>query len=387
MEYDYSGLINLALVTIIYSSFIGPSLKKLGELRDDIANTNFPVIDNEGEEAKKETNKKIDQNGTLLDKKLTQYEDKYVEIKVFLGFFYGILFSIFAVQIGLMVHNNSYPVNQIVSLSSAAVIIVLLIVTINVYMIAPWRLRSYRWLAAKGIASLYTNFLLKPELVLNGTTSNNVSKHEGVNLTIRQHAKFVGYKYILTIESNDCKRLYYVAAGDVGKHTKLSPLAYADGDVGYEYDIARILLKPGNYSVRLLVLNAPYGGKSKIAETLVNFQVTKTPAEGKSYPAVFETTESHYEFVATSYRKKFRIKKITFEDSFNGDDNIIPLLSTRRVIKLMNSLPRPFTMASMDGMLDRHEFEKRMTRRKVFLARAKRLLRSRKKKLQSYRLK
>lgn len=386
MNYDYSGLINLALVTIIYSSFIGPSLKRLGELKDEIANIDFPVIDDGTGQSKEKTDELISTSGTLLDKKLTQYSDKHHEIKVFLYFFYAILVLIFVFQISLMVLSNSYPINQIMSLLSAGLIIVLLAISINVYMVRPWKLRSFRWLAVNGVSSVYTNRLVKSELMINGTTTNSINKGDSIDISIRQRAKFIGYKYILLVEGSDKERLYYIAAGDIGKRTVLSPLLYDNGAIGYEFRVGRVKLKEGTYSARLIIFSAPYGGKYNASETILEFTVEDKRVTNLSKSIKFEDKKTNYTFNGSAYTKRFLVSNISFGESFSGDKNIIPILASKRFIYLVNKLPRPFTLSSLNGSLDRHFVEKYISKRFVLWARVRRIFTIKRKRSTAYSL-
>lgn len=48
---DYSGIINLAIVAVLFSTIIVPNLKKIGEIRDEVASVDFPLVNTTDEDS------------------------------------------------------------------------------------------------------------------------------------------------------------------------------------------------------------------------------------------------------------------------------------------------------------------------------------------------
>jgi hypothetical protein len=161
---DYSGIINLVLVTAFFSTLLAPNLKKIGEIKDLVADIDFPVIS-------RSDNDKIDpeiaKKSIELTKKLTQYEDKYNETKHFLLYFYIIITLISAVQIAIMIIQNSLFTISGIIFFGAVIVVAIVATTIRYHMTKPSQVRSIQWLSAKGIAVVHTSTLFNPKFSLN----------------------------------------------------------------------------------------------------------------------------------------------------------------------------------------------------------------------------
>lgn len=354
---DYSGLINLALVTIIYSTFIAPNLQKLGQIREEIADINFPLKGSSTEDSKE-----IEENGLVLDKKLTQYTDKYTQVSKFLRYFYTVIVLLLATQVVLLVHSGKYYFANVIALITVAIVVILLIMTLRVHMTKPWRVRSIGWLARAGIAPVYIYDLFKPELAINNNKSNIVLKDKLTRISLLNHIDFVGYRYVLTIESPDGNRLYYVSAGQIMKYLPSGAVVYDKGLRINETYIGIANLKPSDYIVRLLIFSDPFGGTIKASETLQEFSVNESETPRivpKKIVLDNPHRNDHYQ-IETAGGK---VKRIEINEDFANSTSMVMLFSSRSFRRLFRKDARPFSIDSYYGTLTKSEISKFTSRR------------------------
>jgi hypothetical protein len=363
---DYSGLINLVLATIIYSTFIAPNIQKLDKLREDIIDVEFPVADEE------DYDDNVLKAGVQLNKKMTRYDDKYNEVKQFLRYFYWIVAAIFAVQIVVFLNSKSVKSTQFASLLIALIVVVVLTLTLRRYLVEPWKVRSIPWLASKGVAPVYLTQIYDAQLTLNQKTSNGLDDDELTRISIVSAMKLVGFRYILTVENLEGDRLYYVSAGLISKHIISSDLISRSAKgTTYELQLARIKLKENNYQARLLMFDSAFGGKYNPRETILKFSVEPTNSGIPPKKVNLAIGSSKVEIRIS----KQRIKSYIVKEGQGGDHSIVSLLTSRNFQKLLSRTNRPFILESYNGNLDRYEINKYCSRKSLLINRLKRMWR------------
>jgi len=367
---DYSGLINLALVTIIYSTFLGPSLKKLGELRDEILTTDFPKHEQQNASA----SQKVVDAGIALDKKIKQYTNKFGEITRFLKYFYSILAVLLIAQIALTIIQANYSFPNIASMAAAIIVVGFLVLTVNTHMTPIWRVRSIPWLADSGFTPTHLRTIFNPQLCVNNRVANKDYESDDIGLSLVSSIELLGYHYILTIESTDGQRLYSISSGKIAKHVSGQDLITADNRQFYEVFLASPKLKNGSYQARLIVFDAPFPGTFPATEVLLNFAVSPTTVDAKQVKVDLTVASDSYSIET----KKGKPKKISFKEGIPGDRSIITLLSSRAFIRHFLADRRPAITTSVNGDLGRFEIAKRYSRRHILLRNIWRLRKFRK---------
>ncbi len=368
---DYSLIINIALITVLYSTFIAPNISKLSTIKEAILNIRFPEnVSGDGPDDE------IRKNRIELSKKFAQYQTKYNEIKKFLRFFYAIIvllvayqtFKIFSAPFDIRKAEN---INDLIMLVGSIVIIIIINVAINKYMTKPYELTAFRWLARGGIAPIYIKHMYNPVLLVNFGARNTVSdKHRKHEVAISSDLRISGFNYILTAESPDSERLFYVSFGHAGKFHPGSTVTYDSGKQGAEIAIGQLFLEPGTYKLRLL-LNLPfYHGVTDVYETVEMLEVDSDgkPKATRIRLAVGQRSEK------STYSMRLddngNIKYLYVTPSPKDDNAAVErLLSIKRTAKLLRASSRPIVISDTHGQLNRCELISRLRRRHVLVAR------------------
>jgi len=373
---DYSAVINLVLVTVFFSTILAPSLKKVGEIKDDVAKVDFPVIDKNDDESTKERAEK----GIELSKKLTQYEDKYNETKRFLRYFYLILSIIVGIQLVIMITNGSLLTPGGMVFIGTVLVIFIVTGIIRSYMTKPSEVRSIQWLAAKGIAKVHANALFQPKLSLNSGSANIMKDDEKMTVGIRSNVDLNGYGYIFTIESKNYKKLYALGAGFIGGHSSKTKIAFANGETGSEINLAKVGLNPGDYVVRLIFVAAAYDGNYRPGETVMPFTVHKK-GKGSSTPPLMAvdigSNSSGLLFTIKNKSNRHKIIHIECAQSFEGDNNVSFIFSSPRLTKYLRKGHRPIAFFSKNGDIDRYDLNRHLALHRLALSYILRLLKRR----------
>lgn len=329
---DYSSLINIALITVIYSTFIAPNLKKLGETKDDISRTKMPIKNHgPGEDVKNS----IIEAGIELNEKQTQYRSKFWDTISFLKIFSLIVVILIAAQIFVTFYLQKHSLTSTIYIAVAILIIILLSYALKIYMTAPWNTRSLRWLAERGVTTAYYDDLFDPMLECNPPLSNVEPDHTSLKILLTANSLFVGFSYVLIIESSDSSRIYYIASGPVTHYFESASIinnisGHRRSTITLAQDIA---LKPGKYSVRLLILQAPFPGSYQVSETHQNIDITSSGIECKPTRIDLNHT-SNYNFKLDESDK---ILDLQYEDKDTPPLSIRYLFSSKNFEKCLRS--------------------------------------------------
>ncbi len=363
---DYAGIINLALVTLFSSTILAPGLKGIADIKDQISSVDFPIITNTGENAD-EIRTSITEKGIELNKKLTQYEDKYNETSRFLKYFYFILSIIVSAQILVMyIQGNIFSVTSILFIA-ALIVIIVVIALVRSYMTNPSVVRSIQWLADKGISNVHTQMLFKPMLVLNSQSVNIISNAEKVSLSIRSSADLNGYGYLLTIESFDSQKVYGLSIGFINNILIKSTISFGTGETGAQTTIFNLKLNPGRYKARLLFFGKVYPGNHAPSETIMDFEVNKKGiAPTKSQPIIPAENKSGIIFTLKNKNNKQKIIHLEAAESFDGSNRISFIFSSTRLLKYLSKGYRPIVFYSRHGDIDRYDLDKYLVSHRVW---------------------
>jgi hypothetical protein len=365
---DYTNLINLALVTVIYSTIIAPNIQKLSGLKEDILNVNFPakVSSPDNEELIKE-------NGVILSKKMAQYTAKYHEIQNFLRYFYAILGIVTSYQTYLL-FTNPFNIVALLTLVTSVLIVLILAFSLHLYMSLPWQVRSFEWLSKGGVAPVYLNHIFNPVFSINVTSRNVIDDDGDVKLSIRSDVGLLGFHYILTVESLDSRYLYYTSAAKATKHHHLSNLVYDNGHQGSEITLGKAKLKTGEYKARLLFMGAPFRGRNKVYETTMDFRVVDGNAAAQREKILLgpQSAKPNYWMILN---RKYRLTDIDLTPQpTKADESIERLLAVSLFLKMIKKSKRAFDISEVHGQIDRAFIEKSLTKRHLFNVRVRRLL-------------
>lgn len=354
---DYIGIINLAVVTIFFSTIIAPSLKKISDIKDQIISVAFPIIDSIylGEENKKA----IVAKGIDLNKKITRYDDKYRETKSFLGSFYLILLILAAIQFAVLYSANALWGQGGLLFLGSLVVVAIVIYLVNSYMTDPAVVRSIQWLAAKGISEAHTKQLYNPKLILNGRLSNVKPHDNKTTIAIRSSIDLNGYGYMLIVESDDYTKLYALNTGFIGNILSKTTISSSKGESGTEIELFNFRLNPGKYRARLLFLSQAYSGNYAPGETMVEFEVGKdSQAQTQSKNIEVAGNSNGYIFTVANKKNKQKIVHMESDQRFEGDKNVSFILNSERLLKYLSKGYRPVVFYSKNGDIDRYDLHR-----------------------------
>lgn len=368
---DYASLVNLALITVVYSTFIAPNIQKLSKIKESILETEFPAkVTAEGSE---ET---IKQNGVLLSKKFAQYSSKYSEIQSFLKYFYVIVAVLIAYQLFRLWFIVPFSWDNIVLLACSVIIICILAYSINTYMSHPSLIRSLSWLTWGGIAPVYLKHMYDPLLAINLKSQNDDTRDsDDLTFRIRSDVGFRGFNYVLTVESPDSRYLYYVNAGKATKFHNVSTITFENGHQGSEITLGKVKLKPGSYRVRLLFNGGFFSNIQPVHETLMEFTVG-AGTTGPRYEKLLlgdRSQKDGYWFKLD--KKNRRVQDINVSHhAAHGDESIERLLVFKPFQRNLRTAKRAFEITDVDGQIDKDVLKKALSRRNVWKARLLRII-------------
>lgn len=380
---DYSSIINLALITVIYSTFISPNLAKLSKIKEDILNLEFPAtVSAEGDAPK------FKMKGVTLSKKFAQYSTKYYEIKKFLKFFYIIVTLLVIYQIYRVIFVVGVTFDNALTVFSSVVVIVLLVISVNKYMSTPSMIRSFGWLVRGGIAPIYLKHMYNAQLTVNLLSRNEkeaISK--GIRIGIRSDVGFDGYNYILTVESTDSRFLYYVSAGKTGEYHTPTNLVYDNGKQNSEILIGSPILKPGQYKVRLLFNGGFFRGIQPVYETIANITVDSDEhvnSISKKISLGDGSENTNYTFTLNENR---RIKSINLQHSLtNENESIERLLAFERFAKIIGKSKRSIVILDSTGQIDGALLRQKLSKLNLWRSKIARYIHRKANRTLSYRL-
>jgi len=358
MEYtDFGTLINLALITVIYSTFIAPNLKRLSELREEIADTEFPAT------TELKNIPGIMKAGVRLNKKITQYGDKYKETKNFLNFFYVILILLFALQIGLTILLGSPTLDSLLRLTVAVIIVVFLVLAIRLSMITPGRIESIPWLVEHGIGQAFYRQLFGPKLTINRRLANLSHKPSCLKVAIESNMKLTGYSYILIIEDVLGEKLYYSSAGRITDDNHFGRAGHPrTGTTHYHIQISEeIILKPSRYRVKLEFMEAPFSGSYDTSETIIEINGTNGEFQSAYAAIKLDDTSTPYNFKVD---KAFRAESISYKEE-EASRAATLLISSSKFVKQLRS-KHNFSIYDINGLIDKSDIKKAFSRYNLF---------------------
>ena len=361
MEYsDFILLVNLVLVTVIYSSFISPSLRKLSELKSDVTKTAFPFpANNASIDAIKEA-------GVNLKKAITQYEDLYEETRHFLIFFYIILTILFVLQLVLLCVDDSLSLAAVLRLGVALFIIILLVIALNRFITPPSRLRTIQWLRSHGIGSAYYRKLLDPTLEVNLSLMNVREDKSEIKIAMKTGIHLIGYSYLLTIESTDGDKLYYMSAGTTNKHSRFGITQSSNGLENRTLRLMRaIKLKPRQYKVSLYVFESPFPGTYKTHITTLNVNGNSGEFKSQSVPIDFNDFDSPCEFTTDN---KYRITSINTPKK-DVSDALHRVIVSKQFLRYFKKRSRiSVSLYSHEGIIDSPDIKAAFSLRNIFIS-------------------
>jgi hypothetical protein len=365
---DYAAIINLALVTIIYSTFIAPNLKKLSDLRSDISNTEFPIIktspvppDSTAENAIQTKIADIKTKGTSINKKISQYTAVYAETRTFLRIFLITIAVIIAVQVAVNVFKNTMSPETIFYYSLVVAVVILLYITLRVSMIRPPKIRTMTWLYSVGISEAYSKLIYDPVLWGNYHYINSENSRSDANLAIASKATFYGNRVIATVESDDGTYLYKVVAGVLNPRAREASSHSNSGEWTTVIDLFFDLkLRPAQYKIRFLYFGSVFGGLNQPYEIVAPFTVTKLGYQTITEGMDLSEESSNFDYHAN---KKGNPVKIDFEsNNENVSVAMRTLLESKKFQKMFSKTARLFEMDDTHAGLSTIEIEKRSKR-------------------------
>ena len=366
---DVNSLINLALVTIVYSTLVGPNIQKLSSMKEGLINISFPKVNSNGASNSKQT-------GNKLSRQLAIYQSKYKEIKKFLRYFYGIFFVIGTYQILVLVFTQKANFQSVAPIVFVLVVVLILHFALKSYMTPYWLVRSFYWLAQNGATPSHLKQIMNPTLVVNSRASNATDSDEDeIKISIFSDSRISGYRFILTIENaKNSSLLYYVSLGSATKNTRDSDLVYEDGSWDYGLDIGKVSLKEGSYKARVHLLMSPYSGRYEIYEASLDLLVS-TDKVATSQTKIKTDSESGKPGYWYEIRKPYKLVKI--HSLHNENDHQIGverLFASGNLVKRLRNHRRWMTLKDIDGLLDARTMHRALSNRNYILKRIKRVL-------------
>lgn len=351
---DYTGIIQLIIATILYSTLVAPNINRMSELRSEISDMLFPLKSDKGyEKARIEL-------GTAINKKMKQYGALYAETRKFLWFLYGAMAVALLSQalpvLYTLIHDHQLQMDKLVPLSITAMIFILLIIAMRIFIRKPEQIRTFGWLSSVGVALTYSHDIFKPSLEINQVASNIRESNNHVNISLASDIGLFGYSLILTIENVEGDKIYHVVAGRVQKekYLKTSSNYYTSGQSRSLLELVHSLrLKPGDYKVRLLIFETVFPGKRNPTEVLGGFSVDKSTATANLVDIDLNSITSNYSFKS----EKDSVRHIEFLDDFENGEGIRVLLSSVRFRRRFARAKALYSLGEINGMLTREFIE------------------------------
>lgn len=366
---NYETIISLALVTVIYSTFIGPGLKSLRTTLKEIFEFKYPEADPGTDNYDSE---EIHRASTELKQKLNFYSDTYTEVKQSIRKFYGILAIVFLGQLVVYIRAEDFSLVGSIPTIVSLLIILILAATLKGYMVAPQDVASLPRLINKGAPEKAILAMHGAYLTANHQTANAINEHSGTVISLLSRLDLFGFTYITTIESTDGERLYYAGASTMSRHVPGKQLIRPDGTRTFESDIANVKLLPGNYNVRVIIVNSPFYGKYRPPETMFKIAVTdtKTQIDGQDKKPALEmfNPAGKYTFIV----KPNRISSFGVNQEYSKERGIHSLLTSKPYTRAISKTKRPIVLVSHNGNIGRYEINKYSAKMNIISARLKR---------------
>lgn len=279
---DTTGIIQLVIATILYSTLIAPSVKRMSDLKSEIADVNFPV---------KTDNDYISvsaKNKNVINSKLDQYTVEYAETQKFLKILYVAMLIVLLNQalpivVALVRHQHIIGKDITDTLITLA-IFTLLIIAMKIFITKPRKLRTFRWLYSIGIKPTHASDIFNPALEINSLARNIRENNNHVHIKISSDIALYGYSIILTIENIQGNKLYYALAGRVNKsrYSGGGGSYYDDGHSRSLVDFVHSLsLKPGKYRIRFLIFETIFLGVATPSEVVTDIEITPSSASAE----------------------------------------------------------------------------------------------------------
>jgi len=368
-----NALINFALITIIYSTFIAPSLVKLGELKEQISNL------------RTSSKKDFSENeGLKLKGLISRYQSRFVKLKGTLRYF-AIIVAVLLLanaivtlmKYGLVWNNGT----QQATVYFVATIIVLVFISIVIfsYLTPPWKIKSLVWLASNaGYSPVHYKDLFDAKVELGENLGNSKNDNQNFDVAITSNFPFTDYSFVLTVENNKGE-LFYVSMGR--QRRRLSTRTLIQTSTGYERKAVRlgknISLKNGSYKIKLLLFIAPFSGHYCAVEKQASFvveqgrlvKIIKEPID-LSQKISYQSHSSAYTFE----RSKEKICKINFEEGSDVSQPLSNIFSLKSIQSALNSKGGIITAEDIDGKLDLSLLRLLFSKKSIALTRAKQRL-------------
>ena len=369
---DYTGIIQLIIATVFYSTLVAPNIKKMGDLRSDISDIHFPLKNDTGYA------EILEELSIVISKKMHQYSAIYNETQKFLILLYlAMVVAIVsqALPIAQQFFKNPQDISSLinVNLLVTVTIFVLLVVAMRIFILKPERIRSFSWLGSVGISRTYSNDLFQPSLQINNVGKNLRESNNHVNIGLTSNLALYGYNIILTIENMDGTRLYHVTAGRVQKekHLNTTKSYYRSGRQEAQVDLVRSLrLKPGQYKVRLLIFQTIYPGSAHPTEVFGAFEITTTEAKTSIVDVDLGVTTDNYSHKSNGNK----LVKVTYNvNEIDRSSSFISLISVPRFKSHLVRTQKLFYLSDVDGMLTYDAIYRIMSMRRIVLREASRM--------------
>lgn len=377
---DYTGIIQLIIATIFYSTLVAPNIKKMADLRSEISDVRFPL------KTAADYEKNAKELSVVINKKMKQYAAVYGETRKFLRFLYGAMTLVLMTQVATPYVEAFFTKQQatiqtdtVVSSVITLIIFGLLVVAMKIFILKPERIRTFDWLTTIGIAQTYAHDIFNPSLELNRVAKNIRESNNHVNISIASDIVLYGYSIILTIEDIAGEKVYHVVAGRVKKqkYLNVSNNYYPNGQNRAILDLVHSLrLRPGLYRARLLFFETVYPGSRAPSEVIGGFEVTDTVAKASTVTIDLSTASPNYSFKS----EKDKPCKIDFQNNFEAGDAIKMLLSVPRFRRYFAKSTKLFSFGDINGMLTYDTISRILHPSRILLSNIRLIMRFRKSK-------
>lgn len=359
---DAFSLVNIILITIIYSTFVAPALRKLNSIRDEIAEIIFPT-DTENSSY----NQSLEESGEVLEKKMTLYELKYSSLKTILNYFNIItlivMLWLFMLSYLEYIENKDLLVFGWLAVVSGALFFLWKSVRAN--MIKPNEIRSIHWLTNNAnINYQYFRQLTNAGILVSITVKDANKNTSDASLSMVMKRSFYGQKFILII-TDESGKIYHVSSGTAGKQNAGSIRHYANGEIRRSVVLGKVELYKGDYKAKLYIFEGAFNaldGWNPIISS-INFKISDNKQEDRVYSEInMNQLAKHVEYTGSSRK----IKSILCKD-MKEDDNLSLIVEDKGFISIFTKKDNNFfKISNINGLVDRHQL-RNATRKSVYL--------------------
>lgn len=368
---DYASIINLILVTIIYSTFIAPGLNRLGVLRDEIAEIQFPRRNSP------QNRDEMEAAGEALQSKLNLYGSKWRELKRFLQYFYFIIILLIYIQLGTLWYrfffNQKITSESILTLLTVSLIVLLLSKAIRSYMVPPHKVRSIQWLANQArVKPIYYRQLLGAKLVARTNLTDVAASTFTTEIILSLANLFLGYRYLVTVESQDHDKLYYIAGGPIERNAYWTSY-YSDASITHQISLGVIELKPGTYQVRLLIFESPFMNKDVITSETIQELAIDGQSQKLEVARKIDLVRKTAKYV-TFEGQGVRVRNVRCSELSKSEENTVRILSVNSFVRLFKNSTGTFDFKNLNGHIDKHEILKATERSRIWLSRLRKFV-------------